>query len=198
MKKIILLSSILFAFMMPTNAFAATPFGACKNVVSGNTAVCSGDAKDAKEIAKNIISVLLWIVGMASIIVIVYSGITFVTSAGNPSQITRAKTMLLYAVVGLVVSILAYAIVNFIVGSAGGSKGGSSGSSSSSSSSSGSGSGGNSSSGSGSSNKNSNNNSPNTKSDNSSGSQGNDGKPSFPELNSGKNETGDKSIWTKI
>jgi hypothetical protein cdivTM_30108 len=182
--------------MMPANAFAATPFGACKNVVSGNTAVCSGDAKDAKEIAKNIISVLLWIVGMASIIVIVYSGITFVTSAGNPSQITRAKTMLLYAVVGLVVSILAYAIVNFIVGSAGGSKGGSSGSSSSSSSSSGSG--GNSSSGSGSSNKNSNNNSPNTKSDNSNGGQGNDGKPSFPELNSGKNETGDKSIWTKI
>lgn len=195
MKKIILLSSILFAFMTPASAFAATPFGACKNVVSGNTAVCSGDAKDAKEIAKNIISVLLWIVGMASIIVIVYSGITFVTSAGNPSQITRAKTMLLYAVVGLVVSILAYAIVNFIVGSAGGSKGSSSGSSSSSSSS---GSGGNSSSGSGSSNKNSNNNSPNTKSDNSSGSQGNDGKPSFPELNSGKNETGDKSIWTKI
>lgn len=195
MKKIILLSSILFAFMMPANAFAATPFGACKNVVSGNTAVCSGDAKDAKEIAKNIISVLLWIVGMASIIVIVYSGITFVTSAGNPSQITRAKTMLLYAVVGLVVSILAYAIVNFIVGSAGGSKGSSSGSSSSSSSSS---SGGNSSSGSGSSNKNSNNNSPNTKSDNSNGGQGNDGKPSFPELNSGKNETGDKSIWTKI
>ena len=195
MKKVILLSSILFAFMMPANAFAATPFGACKNVVSGNTAVCSGDAKDAKEIAKNIISVLLWIVGMASIIVIVYSGITFVTSAGNPSQITRAKTMLLYAVVGLVVSILAYAIVNFIVGSAGGSKGSSSGSSSSSSSSS---SGGNSSSGSGSSNKNSNNNSPNTKSDNSNGGQGNDGKPSFPELNSGKNETGDKSIWTKI
>lgn len=195
MKKIILLSSILFAFMMPTNAFAATPFGACKNVVSGNTAVCSGDAKDAKEIAKNIISVLLWIVGIASIIVIIYSGITFVTSAGNPSQIARAKTMLLYAVVGLVVSILAYAIVNFIVGSAGGSKGSSSGSSSSSSSSS---SGGNSSSGSGSSNKNSNNNSPNTKSDNSNGGQGNDGKPSFPELNSGKNETGDKSIWTKI
>ena len=195
MKKIILLSSILFTFMMPTNAFAATPFGACKNVVSGNTAVCSGDAKDAKEIAKNIISVLLWIVGMASITVIIYSGITFVTSAGNPSQIARAKTMLLYAVVGLVVSILAYAIVNFIVGSAGGSKGSSSGSSSSSSSSS---SGGNSSSGSGSYNKNSNNNSPNTKSDNSNGGQGNDGKPSFPELNSGKNETGDKSIWTKI
>ena len=195
MKKIILLSSILFTFMMPTNAFAATPFSACKNVVSGNTAVCSGDAKDAKEIAKNIISVLLWIVGMASIIVIIYSGITFVTSAGNPSQIARAKTMLLYAVVGLVVSILAYAIVNFIVGSAGGSKGRSSGSSSSSSSSS---SGGNSSSGSGSYNKNSNNNSPNTKSDNSNGGQGNDGKPSFPELNSGKNETGDKSIWTKI
>jgi hypothetical protein cdivTM_30108 len=196
MKKIILLSSIIFAFITPASAFASTPFNACKNVVSGNTAVCSGDAKDAKEIAKNIISVLLWIVGMASIIVIVYSGITFVTSAGNPSQITRAKTMLLYAVVGLVVSILAYAIVNFIVENAGGSKGGSSGSSSSSSSSSGSG--GNSSSGSGSSNKNSNNNSPNTKSDNSSGSQGNDGKPSFPELNSGKNETGDKSIWTKI
>lgn len=191
MKKIILLSSILFAFMMPTNAFAATPFGACKNVVSGNTAVCSGDAKDAKDIAKNVISVLLWIVGAASIIVIIYSGITFVTSSGNPSQITRAKTMLLYAVIGLVVSILAYAIVNFIVSSAGGSKGGGSGGSSSSSSSSSSS---NSGSNSGSS---TNSNSPNTKSNNSNSNHSNDGKPSFPELNSG-NKTGDNSVWTKI
>lgn len=186
MKKIILLSSILFAFIMPASAFASTPFNACKNVVSGNTAVCSGDAKDAKDVAKNVISVLLWIVGIASIIVIIYSGIAFITSAGNPSQITRAKTMLLYAVIGLVVSILSYAIVNFIVGSAGGSKGGSSGGSSSSSSSSGSNSG-----------SSTNSNSPNTKSNNSNSSHGSDGKPSFPELNSG-NKTGDNSVWTKI
>lgn len=184
MKKIILLSSILFAFMTPASAFASTPFNACKNVVSGNTAVCSGDAKDAKDVAKNVISVLLWIVGIASIIVIIYSGIAFITSAGNPSQITRAKTMLLYAVIGLVVSILSYAIVNFIVGSAGGSKGGSSGGSSSSSSGSSSGS-------------STNSNSPNTKSNNSNSSHGSDGKPSFPELNSG-NKTGDNSVWTKI
>ena len=184
MKKIILLSSILFAFMTPASAFASTPFNACKNVVSGNTAVCSGDAKDAKDVAKNVISVLLWIVGIASIIVIIYSGIAFITSAGNPSQITRAKTMLLYAVIGLVVSILSYAIVNFIVNSAGGSKGGSSGGSSSSSSGSSSGS-------------STNSNSPNTKSNNSNSSHGSDGKPSFPELNSG-NKTGDNSVWTKI
>lgn len=140
MKKIILISSILFSIILSPIAFAegetngtsgGGTFNACKHVVSGKTAVCSGDSKNATNIAKNIISILLWVVGTAAVIVIIYAGITFVTAAGNPSKISQAKTMLIYAVVGLAVAILAYAIVNFVINTSSGKGvgGGSSGSS---------------------------------------------------------------------
>ena len=139
MKKIILISSILFSMILSPIAFAegktngsgGGTFDACKHVVSGKTAVCSGDSKNATDIAKNIISILLWVVGIAAVIVIIYAGITFITAAGNPSAITRAKTMIIYAIIGLAVAILSYAIVNFVINTSSGKGvgGGSSGSS---------------------------------------------------------------------
>ena len=128
MKKIILISSILLSIVLSPIAFAegktngsgGETFDACKHVVSGKTAVCSGDSKNATDIAKNIISILLWVVGIAAVIVIIYAGITFITAAGNPSAIARAKTMIIYAVIGLVVAILSYAIVNFVINTSSG------------------------------------------------------------------------------
>ena len=130
MKKIILIIGILFSIILSPIAFAeggtngtngsGGTFNACKHVVSGQTAVCSGDSKNATNIAKNIISILLWVVGIAAVIVIIYAGITFVTAAGNPSKISQAKTMLIYAVVGLAVAILAYAMVNFVINTSSG------------------------------------------------------------------------------
>ena len=196
MKKIILISSIIFSILLSPTAFAednkaktggAGTFNACKHVVSGNTAVCSGDSKDATSIAKNIISILLWVVGIASVIVIIYAGITFIISAGNPSKISQAKTMLTYAVVGLVVAILAYAIVNFVINASSG-KGVGGGSSSGSSSS-------GDSNNSGNSNSSSGNSKPSTKPNNSSDSNntGSQSKNRNGENGSGRNSSGSNS-----
>ena len=65
---------------------------------------------------KEIVNVLLFILGIISVIVIVIGGIRYTTSGGDSSQVTGAKNTVLYAVVGLIVAILAYAIVNFVVG----------------------------------------------------------------------------------
>jgi hypothetical protein len=48
---------------------------------------------------------------------IVVSGIRYMTSAGDAAKITGAKNGIFYAVIGLVIAILAYAIVNFVIGS---------------------------------------------------------------------------------
>jgi biopolymer transport protein ExbB/TolQ len=50
------------------------------------------------------------------VIVIFIAGILFATSSGDPALITKSKNALLYAVVGLVVAIMAYAIVNYVIG----------------------------------------------------------------------------------
>ena len=64
---------------------------------------------------QNVINVLLFIIGAVSVIMIILGGIRYVLSNGDSSQITAAKNTILYAVIGLIVALLAYAIVNFVV-----------------------------------------------------------------------------------
>ena len=77
--------------------------------VGGNDQTSLGD------IVSKIINFLLFFVGVVSVIMIIYGGIQYTTSAGDSGKVTNAKNTILYAIVGLIVSILAYAIVNFVV-----------------------------------------------------------------------------------
>ena len=58
---------------------------------------------------------------MIAVIKIVIGGIRYATSGGDSTQIQAAKNTILYAVVGLVVAIMAFAIVNFVLGAFGNS-----------------------------------------------------------------------------
>lgn len=62
-----------------------------------------------------IINILLFLIGAVSVIMIILGGIRYVLSNGEAAQITGAKNTILYAVIGLIVALLAYAIVNFVV-----------------------------------------------------------------------------------
>ena len=79
---------------------------------------CSGNSTkdDLGGIVKTIVNVLLYIIGAVAVIVIIIAGFRYVTSGGDSSKIAAAKNTILYAVIGLIVAILAYAIVNFVVG----------------------------------------------------------------------------------
>lgn len=68
-----------------------------------------------EEVLKNGLNIMYGLVGIIAVIVIIIGGITYATSAGNSASITKAKNMLLYAVIGLVVIIAAYAITNFVL-----------------------------------------------------------------------------------
>lgn len=62
-----------------------------------------------------IINVVVGIVGLVAVIVIVVAGIFFVTSQGDAAKVTKAKNAVLYGVIGLIISLLAFAIVNFVL-----------------------------------------------------------------------------------
>ncbi len=64
---------------------------------------------------QTVINVLLFIIGAVAVIMIIIGGIKYTISNGDSSQITSAKNTILYAVIGLIVALLAYAIVNFVV-----------------------------------------------------------------------------------
>lgn len=65
-------------------------------------------------LVNRITSWLFTILLLAAVVFIILSGYMFVTSAGDPETIKKARTFLLYAVIALVVAISAKAIVNFI------------------------------------------------------------------------------------
>lgn len=71
----------------------------------------------ANGIFTTIVNILLFIIGAISVIMLVIGGIRYTVSAGDSSAVTGAKNTILYAIVGLVIAFLAYAIVNWVLGS---------------------------------------------------------------------------------
>lgn len=70
-----------------------------------------------EDIFRTVTNILLFLIGAVSVIMLIIGGIRYTLSGGDSSAVTSAKNTILYAIVGLVVAILAYAIVNFVIGS---------------------------------------------------------------------------------
>lgn len=66
-------------------------------------------------IVPRIINLMLFIVGVLAIFMMIYGGIRYVLSGGDNGKVKDAKNTILYAIVGLIVAILGYAIVNWVV-----------------------------------------------------------------------------------
>lgn len=58
---------------------------------------------------------VLYAVGIISVIMLIYGGLRYVMSGGDSKKVTDAKNTILYAIIGLIISILAFAIVNFVI-----------------------------------------------------------------------------------
>jgi uncharacterized membrane protein (DUF373 family) len=63
-----------------------------------------------------ITNIILYIAGAGSIIMVVIGGLRYTISGGNPSAVNDAKNTILFAVIGLVISVSAYALVNYVLG----------------------------------------------------------------------------------
>ena len=62
-----------------------------------------------------IINVVLGVLGVVAVIVIIVGGFTYMTSNGDPAKTTKGRNIILYGIIGLVVALLAFAIVNFVL-----------------------------------------------------------------------------------
>ena len=67
-------------------------------------------------IINGIMKIVYYIAGAVSVIMIIVSGIRFVTSAGNPEGIQKARKGLVSSITGLIVIILAFTLTNIILG----------------------------------------------------------------------------------
>lgn len=98
--------------MQPT-AGAINVFDACDGQ---DSKVCKESKTESiNDPVQSVVGLLLFAIGTISVIMIIVGGIRYVISNGEAARIKSAKDTILYAVIGLIVSLLAYAIVNFVL-----------------------------------------------------------------------------------
>ena len=119
--KNIIKKSLQALLLVPFIALAVSPVVATPASALGindgaNSARGEDQSEDLNVSFKMITDVLLFIIGAISVIMLIVGGIRYTVSGGDAGQITAAKNTILYAIVGIVIAILAYAIVNFFIG----------------------------------------------------------------------------------
>lgn len=121
MKKILLAFGLIFAFATPiimtSNVLdnQAHAEGAADLIQKGADSTGQKDSRSAGDLAKDFVNIMLFAVGILAVIMLIWGGIRYVLSGGDSGAVSSAKKTILYAVVGLIVAILAYAIVNFVI-----------------------------------------------------------------------------------
>ena len=104
------------------NAVVATSFVGTAHAVEGgirsgaNAAKGDDQQTDLVENIRVITNTMLFAIGIVAVIMLIVGGFRYIFSGGNSTNTTAAKDTILYAVIGIVVALLAYAIVNFVLG----------------------------------------------------------------------------------
>lgn len=118
--KVMLLVAVLAGFSLVTVsgfnglAMAANTDQVCDGVNLGSGGSCD-DGGEVNKVIGTIIDILSWVVGVVSVIMIIIAGFQFVTAGGDPQKAAKARSTILYAIVGIVVVAFAQVIVRFVL-----------------------------------------------------------------------------------
>lgn len=117
--------ALMASVVLPVTPVAmAAPAGCDSDSLSissgANCAQGEGQPTDlfgSSGIFETIVNILLFLIGAVSVIMLIYGGIRYTISGGDSNSVTAAKNTILYAIVGIIVAVLAFAVVKFVVGS---------------------------------------------------------------------------------
>lgn len=120
MKKFIVSIFAVFAlvFVPLTPVAAVDVFQDCTGAAA-DTSICKATKTDklfgAGGLWNRILSTFTFIIGAVAVLMIIIGGLRYVTSNGDPAQLTGAKNTIMYAAIGLVIAAMANAVVNFVL-----------------------------------------------------------------------------------
>lgn len=87
---------------------------------------CPGgeDTVEVGKIVQNVINVVIAALGIVAVLFVVIGAAQYVTSQGDPAKTKRARDTIIYALLGVLLAVFAYAIVNFIISAIASNNGG--------------------------------------------------------------------------
>jgi hypothetical protein len=115
----ILVTASLLLLSLPAQVSAVyNPFEqACQGDVPSD--ICDTPAENpvsgANGVILNTVQIVSFVIGVTAVLVIMYGGFKYITANGDANSISSAKNTIMYAVIGLLLSLLSQAIVIFVL-----------------------------------------------------------------------------------
>lgn len=104
--------AILLLWPLALRAQDVDPLGSLRTAAGGTGLVSDQEPVD---IIVSVVNVLLYFVGTIFMILIVWAGFRWMTSAGNTDTVKKARETIINSVIGLVIIFASYVLVNFVI-----------------------------------------------------------------------------------
>ena len=92
-----------------------------KNPGAANIAACNIDpdhkGDDLISDTNKIINVVIGVIGVVAVAVVIYGGFLFLTAQGDPGKIKKGKDSITWGIIGLIIALLSWSIINFVLSS---------------------------------------------------------------------------------
>lgn len=125
LKKVLVTSGATLALLLGISLVPALSANAqvedvCRGAGAAGVENCEQPEENVLEdLVTVILTVLSWVIGVVSVIMIIIGGFRYIISSGDSSQVQSAKNTILYAIVGLVIVLFAQLIIRFVISSVG-------------------------------------------------------------------------------
>jgi len=110
----------LLTVALAVSAFMAEPTFATSLIdASDNPSAISAATNSEgsiKELVQTLLNFALGFLGFVATLMVIYGGVLYVTSAGNDESVGKAKKILLYAILGIIIILLSFALINTVLG----------------------------------------------------------------------------------
>lgn len=97
----------LFLYALPVFAAPNLGMGYARNLNLANA--------DPRQAAVDLIKLLMTFLGIIAVVIMLYGGFIWMTAAGNEDRVSTAKKLIGAAIIGLIIILAAFLIVNFVV-----------------------------------------------------------------------------------
>ena len=114
LKQILILAVLIAILILPYFVFAQGPLDKLKNVGEGGGYAAYTNETTFATIVGTIVKAFLALLGVIFICLIIYGGYLWMTARGNEDQLTKAKTTIRVAIIGLIIIVSAFGIWTFV------------------------------------------------------------------------------------
>lgn len=112
---VVIMGVVSLAVVLPTFAEAQGAVTLQQGAAAAKCDGCPENLFGDAGVFKQVTNTILYIVGIIAVVMLIIGGIKYVISGGDSKKVTDAKNTVLYAIIGLVIAFLAFAIINFVI-----------------------------------------------------------------------------------